>query len=244
MTVVPDVALRVEGLTCRYGDHVVVDDVSFVVHAGELLSLVGPSGCGKSTLLRAVAGLDRASAGRVWLGERDVTALEAEQRRIGLVFQDHALFGHMRVDANVAFGLRHLPRSERVARVDEVLQLVRLTHTARRYPHELSGGEQQRIALARALAPRPAVVLLDEPFASLDEQLRDDVGAEVAALLAQQGTAAVLVTHDRAEALTLGRRVAVMNAGRLVQIGPPDEVYGHPADAFVEGFLATTRWRA
>jgi ABC-type sulfate/molybdate transport systems ATPase subunit len=144
----------------------------------------------------------------------------------------------------VAFGLRHLPRAERAARVDEVLHLVRLAHTARRYPHELSGGEQQRIALARALAPRPVVVLLDEPFASLDEQLRDEVRVEVAEVLAQQGTAAVLVTHDRAEALTLGHRVAVMNSGRVVQIGPPDEVYEHPADAFVEGFLATTRWRA
>lgn len=233
-------ALRIEGLTRRYGDRAVVDGVSLEVAPGELLALVGPSGCGKSTLLRMVAGLERADAGRVELAGRDVSALPAERRRIGLVFQDHALFGHLRVAQNVAFGLRGLARRDRARRVDELLELVRLAHVARRYPHELSGGEQQRIALARALAPRPEIVLLDEPFASLDELLRDEVRRDVTDALAAQGTAAVLVTHDRDEALALGHRVAVLRDGRLLQCGRPEVVYEQPVDRFVAGFLAAT----
>ncbi len=230
-------ALSTTGITRRIGDRNVVDDVSFDVSTGELLVLVGPSGCGKSTLLRIIAGLDTAADGRILLEGVDVTALPPERRRIGLVFQDHALFPHRRVGQNIAFGLKHLDKSARARRVDELLELVRLPGVAERYPHELSGGEQQRIALARALAPDPAVVLLDEPFASLDPSLRDDVRTDVVAALRERHAAAVLVTHERDEALGLGDRIAVMEGGRLLQVGEPDELYERPTDRFVAEFL-------
>ena len=233
-------ALSIAGLTRRHGATAVVDSVHLDVAPHELVALVGPSGCGKSTLLRMVAGLERVDAGTVALAGRDVTTTPPERRRIGLVFQDHALFGHLRVEQNVAFGLRRWSRRDRARRVAELLDVVRLGHAARRYPHELSGGEQQRIALVRALAPNPDVVLLDEPFANLDESLRDEVRRDVVSALAAQGTAAVLVTHDRDEALMLGDRVAVMRQGRLLQVGRPEEVYEHPVDRFVAGFLAVT----
>lgn len=232
-----DAALEVSGLTRRIAGVDVVDQATFDVADGELVVIVGPSGCGKSSLLRAIAGLDPVAAGRVVLDGRDVTALAPEKRRIGLVFQDHALFPHRRVDQNIAFGLTHLDRAARARRVDELLELVRLPGVAKRYPHELSGGEQQRIALARALAPDPAVVLLDEPFASLDPSLRDDVRTDVIEALRLRNAAAVLVTHDREEALALGDRVAVMSAGRMLQIDRPDEVYERPSDRFVAEFL-------
>lgn len=230
-------ALSVHGLTRHIAGHDVVDRVSFDVADGELVVIVGPSGCGKSTLLRAITGLDPVAAGRVELDGADVTALPPEKRRIGLVFQDHALFPHRRVDQNIAFGLTHLDRGARARRVDELLELVRLPGVGRRYPHELSGGEQQRIALARALAPEPAVVLLDEPFASLDPSLRDDVRTDVVTALRLRNAAAVLVTHDREEALALGDRVAVMAQGRMLQIDRPDEIYERPNDRFVATFL-------
>jgi iron(III) transport system ATP-binding protein len=230
-------ALSVGGVSRHIGGRDVVDRVSFDIADGELVVIVGPSGCGKSTLLRTIAGLDPSSAGRVVLDGTDVTAMPPEKRRIGLVFQDHALFPHRRVDQNIAFGLQRLDRRARARRVDELLELVRLPDVGRRYPHELSGGEQQRIALARALAPEPAVVLLDEPFASLDPSLRDDVRSDVVDALRQRNAAAVLVTHDREEALALGDRVAVMSAGRMLQIDRPDEIYERPSDRFVATFL-------
>jgi iron(III) transport system ATP-binding protein len=230
-------ALSTAGVTRRIGDRSVVDDVTFDVSTGELLVLVGPSGCGKSTLLRIIAGLDTAASGQVRLDGVDVTGLPPERRRIGLVFQDHALFPHRRVGQNIAFGLKHLDKSARERRVDELLELVRLPGVAKRYPHELSGGEQQRIALARALAPDPAVVLLDEPFASLDPSLRDDVRTDVVSALRERRAAAVLVTHERDEALGLGDRIAVMEAGRILQVGGPDELYERPVDRFVAEFL-------
>jgi len=230
-------ALSVSDATRRITGRDVVDRVSFDVADGELVVIVGPSGCGKSSLLRAIAGLDPMVAGRVVLDGRDVTALPPEKRRIGLVFQDHALFPHRRVDQNIAFGLTNLDRAARARRVDELLELVRLPGVAKRYPHELSGGEQQRIALARALAPNPAVVLLDEPFASLDPSLRDDVRTDVVEALRLRNAAAVLVTHDREEALALGDRVAVMSNGKMLQIDQPDEVYERPSDRFVATFL-------
>jgi iron(III) transport system ATP-binding protein len=230
-------ALSVGSVTRRIAGRDVVDDVSFDVADGELVVIVGPSGCGKSSLLRTIAGLDPVVGGHVILDGVDVTALPPEKRRIGLVFQDHALFPHLRVEQNIAFGLTHLDRGARARRVGELLELVRLPGVARRYPHELSGGEQQRIALARALAPDPAVVLLDEPFASLDPSLRDDVRSDVIDALRLRNAAAVLVTHDRAEALALGDRVAVMSAGRILQIDRPDEVYERPSDRFVATFL-------
>ena len=231
------VALNVSGLARSIGGRNIVDGVDLTVMPGELVTLVGPSGCGKTTLLNLIAGLDPADSGRVVLSGRDVTGLPPERRRVGFVFQDSALFGHLRVAENVAFGLRHLDRPARRQRVDEMLDLVRLTHLARRFPHQLSGGEQQRIALARALAPGPSVVLLDEPFASLDELLREELGQQVADILRTTSTAAILVTHDRREALRLGDRVAVMNAGRLLQCATPEEVYRSPVDRFVAAFI-------
>jgi len=233
----PRAALSVAGVTRHIAGRDVVNQVSFDVADGEIVVVVGPSGCGKSSLLRAIAGLDPIAAGRIVLDGNDVTALPAEKRRIGLVFQDHALFPHRRVEANIAFGLTHLDRAARSHRVGELLDLVRLPGLAKRYPHELSGGEQQRIALARALAPNPAVVLLDEPFASLDPSLRDDVRTDVIDALRRRNAAAVLVTHDREEALALGDRVAVMSNGQMHQIDRPDEVFERPSDRFVATFM-------
>jgi len=236
------IALEVAGLRCRLGDRTVLDGVDLRVASGELVTLVGPSGCGKTTLLRAIAGLESLDAGSVLLAGRDVTTVPAEKRRVGLVFQDNALFGHLRVERNIAFGLAHLPREQRAARVAEMLDLVKLRHVARRYPHQLSGGEQQRVALARALAPQPDVVLLDEPFGALDEVLREELGWEVKDILRERNTAAILVTHDRHEAITLGDRVAVMENGRILQCDAPRVVYETPASRFVADFLAVSSY--
>lgn len=232
----PVPALEVRSIRRTIGGRAVVDGVDLTVSPVELLALVGPSGCGKSTLLRSIAGLEPAD-GQVLLAGADVSALPAERRRIGLVFQDHALFPHLRVEQNLTFGVRHLSRRERTRLVGELLELVRLPGLGRRYPHELSGGEQQRIALARALAPQPPVVLLDEPFANLDATLRDSLRADVVAALRERRTSAILVTHDRDEALLVGDRVAVMRDGRLLQVDRPERVYEAPVDRFVAGFL-------
>lgn len=229
-------ALEARSMRRVMGGRAVVDGVDLTVHDSELLALVGPSGCGKSTLLRAIAGLDAAD-GRVLLRGSDVSALPAERRKIGLVFQDHALFPHLRVEQNLTFGVRHLPRRTRAALVGELLELVRLPDVAKRYPHELSGGEQQRIALARALAPEPSVVLLDEPFANLDATLRESLRSDVITALSERRTSAILVTHDRDEALLVGDRVAVMRDGRILQADRPERVYEEPVDRFVAGFL-------
>jgi iron(III) transport system ATP-binding protein len=216
--------------------------VNISVTSGELVTLVGPSGCGKSTLLRVIAGLEQPSAGTVMLDGVDVTDTPAEKRRVGLVFQSNALFGHLTVQRNIAFGLRHLSRRERKERVREMLDLVKLGDLAHRYPHQLSGGEQQRIALARALAPEPPVVLMDEPFGALDEVLREELGWEVKDILSQRNTAAILVTHDRHEAITLGDRVAVMDGGHILQCDIPRTVYDAPATRFVADFLAVSSY--
>jgi len=235
-------AVHVSGLRRRFGSRVVLAGIDLSVASGELITLVGPSGCGKTTLLRAIAGLEPLDDGTVILAGRDVTNTPPEKRRVGLVFQDNALFSHLRVGANVAFGLRHLPRGERVARVREMLELVKLNHLERRWPHQLSGGEQQRVALARALAPRPDVVLLDEPFGALDEVLREELGWEVKSILAKRNTAAILVTHDRHEAITLGDRVAVMDEGKILQCASPRLAYDQPANRFVADFLAVASY--
>lgn len=237
--------LRLEGVTRRYGDVVAVDDLSLDVHDGEVLAVVGPSGCGKTTLLQAIAGLTRLDAGRIELdgtvvAEAGGAFLPPEQRRVGVVFQDHALFPHLTVAENVEFGLSGkggLGRRERTARRHEVLELVQLAHLADRYPHELSGGEQQRVALARALAPRPALVLFDEPFSSLDPNLRGDLRRQTARVLRQDGATAVFVTHDREEALSIGDRVAVLHDGRLEQVDAPPVVFHAPATRFVASFV-------
>ena len=193
-------------------------------------------------MLRVIAGLEEPTAGTVLVDGVDVTTTPAEKRRVGLVFQSNALFGHLRVDRNIAFGLRHLSKQERRERVAEMLDLVKLGNLAHRYPHQLSGGEQQRIALARALAPRPPVVLLDEPYGALDEVLREELGWEVKEILSQRDTAAILVTHDRHEAMTLGDRVAVMDSGRILQCDIPRTVYDNPTTRFVADFLAVSSY--
>jgi len=230
-------AVGLVSVTRRIDARPVVDDVTLEVRERELLALIGPSGCGKSTLLRLIAGLERPTSGAITLVGLDVTDVAPERRRIGLVFQEHALFPHMTVGRNVAFGLRRVDRRRRTERVDEMLELVRLPGASRRYPHELSGGEQQRVALARALAPDPAAVLLDEPFANLDASLRDELRADVVAALRERGAAALLVTHDRDEALALGDRVAVMRDGAIVQVDRPEVVWTAPTNEFVAGFL-------
>jgi len=235
-------AVDVCDVQCRLGTLDVLKGVNISVTSGELVTLVGPSGCGKSTLLRVIAGLEQPSAGMVTLDGVDVTDTPAEKRRVGLVFQSNALFGHLTVQRNIAFGLRHLSRRERKERVREMLDLVKLGNLAHRYPHQLSGGEQQRIALARALAPEPPVVLMDEPFGALDEVLREELGWEVKDILSQRNTAAILVTHDRHEAITLGDRVAVMDGGHILQCDIPRTVYDAPATRFVADFLAVSSY--
>ena len=233
-------ALRVSGVTKRFGAVVAVDDVSLDVADGELLALVGPSGCGKSTLLRLIAGLFPADGGVIELdgvvADDEHTSLPPEKRRIGLVFQEHALFPHLSVGKNIGFGVR-TGASERSARVADMLALVGLSGYADRYPPELSGGERQRVALARALAPDPALMLLDEPFASLDPNLRVQIRDDVVDILRSTGTPAVFVTHDQTEALAIGDRVAVMNAGRVAQLDTPEDLFHRPASRFVASFM-------
>ncbi|WP_051062192.1 ABC transporter ATP-binding protein [Ilumatobacter nonamiensis] len=233
-------ALRVGGVTKRFGEVVAVDDVSFDVADTELLALVGPSGCGKSTLLRLIAGLFPSDGGVIELdgvvADDEHTSLPPEKRRVGLVFQEHALFPHLSVAKNVGFGVR-ASTSERNSRVSEMLDLVGMSGYTDRFPHELSGGERQRVALARALAPRPALMLLDEPFASLDPNLRVQIRDDVVDILRSTRTPAVFVTHDQNEALAVGDRVAVMNAGRVAQLDTPEQIFHRPASRFVASFM-------
>ncbi len=218
-----------------------VAELDFEIVEGEIFTLLGPSGCGKTTTLRLIAGFERADQGQVFL-RGSITAnsrhwTPPEKRGVGMVFQDYALFPHLSVLENVAFGLRDLDGEARQRRCDEILGLVGLSSHARHYPHQLSGGEQQRVALARALAPRPVLVLLDEPFGSLDADLRRQVRQEVRTILRGLGSTAILVTHDRQEALTLSDRGAVLQAGRIQQIGSPEQIYHHPATRFVASFV-------
>lgn len=225
-------ALQVRGVTKAFAAPV-LRGVDLRVAPGELVALLGPSGCGKTTLLRVVAGLERADTGTVEVAGHDVTAAPPEHRGVGLVPQEGALFPHLDVRANIGFGLDRRDRRRRGGRVDELLSLVGLEHLADRLPHQLSGGQQQRVALARALAPAPALVLLDEPFSALDADLRAAVREEVRRTLQAAGAAAVLVTHDQQEALSVADRVAVVRDGRVVQDASPWELYDRPADAAV-----------
>ena len=228
-------AIGVDAVYKAYGAVRAVEAVSFQVAAGEIVALLGPSGSGKTTLLRMIAGFEAPDSGSVTIAGRTVagpgTMIEPEQRRIGMVFQQGALFPHLNVQANVAFG------ATREERVRECLALVELGHRGRAFPHELSGGERQRVALARALAAEPDVVLLDEPFAALDASLRESLREEVAAILRSAGATALLVTHDQAEALSLADQVAVMRDGRLEQVGTPEDVYDRPRSRWVAEFL-------
>ena len=218
-----------------------VDGVTFSLRAGEIGVLIGPSGCGKTTLLRAVAGLEHVSAGEIQLAQQVVSStsqhVAPESRRIGMVFQDYALFPHLSVYDNVSFGLHHLSRAARDARVREVLALVGLASSATRFPHELSGGQQQRVALARALAPQPQLLLLDEPFSNLDVELRERLVLEVRAILKEAQTTALLVTHDQMEAFAIGDVIGVMSEGRLHQWDDAYTLYHRPATRFVAEFI-------
>jgi iron(III) transport system ATP-binding protein len=235
------VSVRVQGVSKAFGLTRAVREVSLEVAPGELVAVLGPSGCGKTTLLRLIAGFERPDGGTVTIGESTVAGpgfeVPPERRRVGMVFQDYALFPHLTVERNVAFGLERRPRAERRELTQRTLELVGLQHKTSRYPHELSGGERQRVALARALAPEPEVVLLDEPFSNLDATLRAGLRREVELILREAGTSALLVTHDQEEALSLGDRLAVMREGELVQVDAPETVYGQPASRWAAQFV-------
>ncbi len=241
MTTTSTSALRVAGLRRAYGPVVALDGLDLDVRHGEMLTVLGPSGCGKTTLLRLVAGLEVPDGGTIDIAGRRVAgpggSVPPQRRRVGMVFQDLALFPHLSVADNVAYGIRRDP--DRAVRVAELLDLIDLPDAGARMPHELSGGMQQRGALARALAPRPDVLLLDEPFSSLDASLRAQLRADLREILRAAGATALLVTHDQDEALTLGDRMAVMVRGRVEQCDVPEVVYGEPASPFVASFVGT-----
>ncbi|MBP2316315.1 sulfate/molybdate ABC transporter ATP-binding protein [Azospirillum soli] len=236
-------AIQVSGITKRFGSYLALDSVDLEVRSGELLALLGPSGSGKTTLLRIMAGLEHADAGSLQLHGEEALGLKPRERQVGFVFQHYALFRHMTVFDNIAFGLKVRPRGQRFAsaeikrRVMELLELVQLAHFADRYPAQLSGGQRQRVALARALAIEPKVLLLDEPFGALDAKVRKELRRWLRKLHDDIHVTSVFVTHDQEEALELADRVVVMSQGRIEQVGSPAEVYDHPASAFVYEFL-------
>jgi len=235
------VAASVRGVSKRFKKSRVLEDVSFDVAEGESLVLLGASGSGKTTILRIIAGLEQPDSGRVILHGKDVTDLPARERGVGVIFQAYALFPRMTVEKNIAYGLkiRHRPRKERRETVDRLIKLVQLEQHRKKYPSQLSGGQQQRVAIARTLAYKPQVLLFDEPFGALDAQTRVHLRREIRALLRQVKVPSVFITHDQEEALELGDRIAVLNEGRLEQVGTPDDVYNHPASEFVATFLGS-----
>ena len=238
-------ALALEALTLSYrsreSSQTVLQDLSLQINKGEIASLLGPSGCGKTTVLRAIAGFQSVQSGRIVLMQREVSSptvhVPPERRKIGMVFQDYALFPHLDAAGNIGFGLHGLTAAERKQRVAELLELVGLAAYAHRSPHELSGGQQQRVALARALAPSPALLLMDEPFSNLDIALREKLAIEVRDLLKETGTTAIIVTHDQNEAFAVADRIAVLAEGRLQQWGTAMDLYHRPANPFVAGFI-------
>ncbi|WP_067934689.1 ABC transporter ATP-binding protein [Alicyclobacillus kakegawensis] len=231
--------IRIENVSRQFSSVTVLDQVSLEVQEGELFSLLGPSGCGKTTLLNIIAGFLAPTRGSVWLGDRNITQLPPYRRDIGMVFQNYALFPHLNVFQNVAYGLtlRKLSHGEVKRRVDEVLSIVQLEQYADRMPHQLSGGQQQRVAIARALAIRPAVLLMDEPLSNLDAKLRKSMQSELRSLQRRVGITTILVTHDQEEALALSDRIGVMGHGRLQQVGTPVEIYRRPFNRFVAEFI-------
>ncbi|MEW6542612.1 MAG: ABC transporter ATP-binding protein [Nitrospirota bacterium] len=236
------VVVELRRVSCAYEKgRVAIADVTFSVRAGEILCLLGPSGCGKTTTLRAIAGFERVTDGEVYLEGRLVSSphllVPPEDRRVGMVFQEYALFPHLRVADNIAFGLQSLPARERSEQVQAMLALTGLAGLDRRYPHELSGGQQQRVALARALAQKPVVLLLDEPFSNLDPDMTGKMREDLHELLTRTGTTAILVTHDHEEAFAMADRVAVLSHGRLEQFDTPEAIYHTPATPFVADFV-------
>jgi putrescine transport system ATP-binding protein len=231
--------LEIAEASKHFGATAAVDDVSLTVEPGALFALLGPSGCGKTTLLRIIAGFEAPDSGRIFIDGVDVTALPPYARPVNMMFQSYALFPHMSVAGNIAFGLRQerMVRRRLAARVEEMLALVQMTDCAGRRPHELSGGQRQRVALARALAKMPKLLLLDEPLAALDRKLRAETRFELIGIQERVGVTFLVVTHDQEEALSMASRIAVMNRGRLVQIGPPAEIYERPNSRFVADFI-------
>lgn len=231
--------LVTEKLVKRFDDAVAVDEVSLSIEKGEIFALLGSSGCGKSTLLRMLAGFEKPTSGRILLGGQDVAAMPPYDRPVNMMFQSYALFPHLNIWENVAFGLKRegLPRAEVQQRTDEMLALVQLTPYAQRKPHQLSGGQQQRVALARSLAKKPKLLLLDEPLGALDKKLREQTQFELVNIIEQVGVTVVMVTHDQEEAMTMASRIAIMSKGRVLQVGTPEEIYEHPCNKFVADFI-------
>jgi spermidine/putrescine ABC transporter ATP-binding subunit len=236
--------VRLDKVRKTFGAVVAVNDVTLDIARGSIFSLLGPSGCGKTTTLRLIAGFEQPSAGEVYIRGKRVTAIAPYRRDFSMVFQSYALFPHLSVAENVAFGLRmrRVPREERAKAVDAALDLVKLGTLADRYPRQLSGGQQQRVALARAIVIKPAVLLLDEPLGALDKMLREEMQVELRGLQQRLGITAVFVTHDQEEALTLSDRVAVMRNGIIEQVGAPREIYDQPVNEFVAGFLGASNF--
>jgi iron(III) transport system ATP-binding protein len=234
--------LNVENISASYdGAKSVLDGVSFSLQEGELGCLLGPSGCGKTTILRAISGFQDLLTGQISLHNRIISgpqlSLSPEQRNVGMVFQDHALFPHLNIAQNVAFGLHKLKPTERQKRTTDMLELVGMSERQNNYPHELSGGQSQRVALARAIAPQPKLLLMDEPFSNLDAELRESLGHEVRVLLKELGITAIMVTHDQHDAFALGDKIGVMSAGQLMQWGHPFDLYHGPTNRFVANFI-------
>ena len=234
--------VRMDEVVKIFGDTVAVRSVNLTVRRHEIFALLGSSGCGKTTLLRMLAGFEEPTSGRIILDNEDITALPPYRRPVNMMFQSYALFPHMTVEANVAFGLKQegVPRHEIQGRVFEALDLVQMAGHARRKPHQLSGGQQQRVALARSLVKRPKLLLLDEPMSALDKQIRQATQIELLRILDQVGVTCILVTHDQEEAMTMASRLAVMTEGQIMQCGTPHEVYAFPANRFVAGFIGST----
>ncbi len=234
--------LQIEGLVKKFGDNYAVDHIDLNIEQHEIFALLGSSGCGKSTLLRMLAGMETPTKGKVILDGQDITALAPYDRPINMMFQSYALFPHMTVEQNIAFGLKQdkLPKDEIAARVEEMLRLVQMSKFAKRKPHQLSGGQQQRVALARSLAKRPKILLLDEPLGALDKKLRQQTQLELVNTLESVGVTCIMVTHDQEEAMTMATRVAIMSEGKLEQVGTPSDVYDFPSSRFTAEFIGET----
>jgi putrescine transport system ATP-binding protein len=234
--------IRIDNISKRFGDFTAVDGVSIDIFKGELFALLGGSGCGKTTLLRMLAGFETPTEGRIFIDGQDMSAVPPYERPVNMMFQSYALFPHMTVERNVGYGLKHenMTKEEARARVRELLDLVKLTGLAGRKPHQLSGGQRQRVALARALAKSPKLLLLDEPLAALDKKLREQTQFELMNIQEKVGVTFIVVTHDQEEAMTLATRIAVMDHGRICQIGTPTEIYEFPRSRFVADFIGST----